>query len=107
MPLPENASGEQRWFEMIVGSVATAITVVETLQRAAMVFDANGIQAMIEAAESGHAVGDSLMSKEQAQALGLLISSFGVYLQTPMVEGAMKPIQVLFKTWPPAIREEA
>ncbi len=66
MALPDNATGEQRWFEMIVGCVQTAIAVVETLQRAGLVFDANNIQALIDAAEDGHAVGNSLMTKEQA-----------------------------------------
>ena len=46
------------------------------------------------------------MTKEQAQALHLLITTFGAYLNTPMVEGGLKPINVLYRRWPAPLADE-
>lgn len=106
--IPTDATGgspTQQWFQMIAGVVATAIQVTETLQRARLVFDANDLAQLIEQTEAGHAVPGSSMTKEQAQALQLLTDTFAVYLNTPMVEGGLKPIQVLYRQWPLPITE--
>ena len=108
MALPmtlDTSAPSQQWYTMIGAVVGGAITVVETLTRAALVYDANEIQALIDDTEDGHAVPGSTMSKEQAQALHLLIVSFGAYLNTPMVEGGLKPINVLYRKWPAPIPE--
>jgi hypothetical protein len=94
-----------QWYAMIAGSVVSAITVVETLSRAGLVFEANEIQAKIDAAEAGHAVEGSTMTKEQAEALKQLIATFGVYLNTPMTEGGLKPINVLYRKWPAPVTD--
>jgi hypothetical protein len=99
------APPEVQWYAMIAGIVQTAITVVETLNRAKLIFEANELQALIEQATAGHAVGASTMTKEQAQALEQLIATFATYLGTPMADGALKPIQVLYRTWPAPTQE--
>jgi hypothetical protein len=96
---------EQQWYQMIGGIVSSAIQVVETLNRAKLVFEANDLQDKIDDATAGHAVGGSTMSKEQATALNDLITTFGAYLNTPMSEGGIKPIQVLYRQWAPPIEE--
>jgi hypothetical protein len=99
-------SPEMGWYQMIAGVVTTAIQVVETLNRARLVFDANDLQQLIEAAEEGHAVGMSSMTKEQAAALSLLINTLAAYLNTPMAEGGLKPIQVLYRQWAAPVADE-
>ena len=99
-PLFDQTAPSQQWYQAIAGIVTTAITVVETLQRAGLVFDANNLQDKIDAATAGHAVEGSTMTKEQATVLKQLIDTFGVYLNTPMAEGGLKPIQVLYRQWP-------
>jgi len=96
----DNSPPAAQWYAAIAGIVTTAITVVETLQRASLVFEANDIQDLIDAATAGHAVEGSTMTREQAQALKLLITTFGVYLNTPMEDGGLKPINVLYRKWP-------
>jgi hypothetical protein len=96
---------EQQWYMMIAGVVSGAIAVVETLSRARLVYDANDIQQLIDAATETGPVGDSTMTKAQAAALNDLITTFAVYLNTPMTEGGLKPIQVLFRQWAPPIDE--
>ena len=54
----------------------------------------------------GHAVGMSSMTKEQATALALLIDSLAAYLNTPMSEGGLKPIQVLYRQWMAPVSDE-
>jgi tryptophan synthase beta subunit len=99
-------SPEMGWYQMDTGVVTTAIQVVETLNRARLVFNANDLQQLIEAAEAGHAVGMSSMTKEQASALSQLITSLAVYLNTPMSEGGLKPIQVLYRQWAAPVSDE-
>jgi hypothetical protein len=101
----DNTPPAAQWYAAIAGIVTTAITVVETLQRAGLVFEANDIQALIDAADAGHAVEGSAMTKEQAQALKQLITTFGVYLNTPMTEGGLKPINVLYRKWPAPVTD--
>ncbi len=95
----DTVAPEQQWYQMIGSVVVSAITVVETLNRANLVYEANDIQDKIDAATAGHAVGNSTMSKEQATALHDLITTFAAYLNTPMSEGGIKPIQVLYRKW--------
>jgi hypothetical protein len=97
---------EQQWYMMIAGVVSGAINVVETLSRARLVYDANDIQQLIDAATDGGPVGSSTMTKAQASALNDLITTFAVYLNTPMTEGGLKPIQVLFRQWAPPVTDE-
>jgi hypothetical protein len=104
--IPDTSAPSQQWYAMIGSVVGGAITVVETLTRAALVYDANEIEQLIADATAGHAVAGSTMTKEQAQALHLLITSFGVYLNTPMVEGGLKPINVLYRRWPAPLADE-
>ena len=52
----DNTPPAAQWYAAIAGIVTTAITVVETLQRASLVFEANDIQDLIDAATAGHAV---------------------------------------------------
>lgn len=40
-PLFDQTAPSQQWYQAIAGIVTAAITVVETLQRAGLVFDAN------------------------------------------------------------------
>ncbi|KPV54346.1 hypothetical protein SE17_04315 [Kouleothrix aurantiaca] len=101
----DNTPPAGQWYTAIAGIVQTAITVVETLQRAALVYEANEIAALINAATAGHAVEGSTMTKEQAEALNLLITTFGAYLNTPMVEGGLKPINVLYRKWPAPVTD--
>src|SRR5882672_761409 len=91
----DNNPPTQQWYSMIGSIVATAITVVETLTRASLVYEANDLQQLIDATTAAHAVEGSTMTKEQAAALSLLINSLAAYLNTPMSEGGLKPIQVL------------
>src|SRR5690348_12525516 len=101
----DNTPPAGQWYAAIAGIVTTAITVVETLQRASLVFEANKIAALIAAATPGHAVEGSTMTKEQAEALNLLITTFSVYLNTPMAEGGLKPINVLYRKWPAPVTD--
>lgn len=101
----DNSPPAAQWYAAIAGIVTTAITVVETLQRASLVFEANEIQALIDAATVGHAVEGSAMTKEQAEALKQLITTFSVYLNTPMTEGGLKPINVLYRKWPAPVTD--
>jgi len=101
----DNTPPASQWYAAIAGIVTTAITVVETLQRAGLVFEANDIQALIEATQAGHAVEGSTMTKEQATALQQLITTFGAYLNTPMSEGGLKPINVLYRKWPAPVTD--
>jgi hypothetical protein len=99
MSVQNSIAPEQQWYQMIGGIVSTAIQVVETLNRAKLVFEANDLQDKIDDATVGYAVGSSTMTKEQAQALTDLITTFATYLNTPMVDGGLKPIQVLYRQW--------
>jgi len=101
----DNSPPAAQWYAAIAGIVTTAITVVETLQRAGLVFEANEIQSLIDAATAGHAVEGSTMTKEQAEALKQLITTFSVYLNTPMTEGGLKPINVLYRKWPAPVTD--
>jgi hypothetical protein len=102
----DNNPPTQQWYSMIGSIVATAITVVETLTRASLVYEANDLQQLIDATTAAHAVEGSNMTKEQATALHLLITTFGAYLNTPMVEGGLKPINVLYRRWPAPLADE-
>jgi hypothetical protein len=91
------------WYAQIASIVQVAIQVVETLSRAQLIYDANDLQQLIEATVAGYAVTGASITREQAEALNLLIASFAVYLNTPMATGQLKPIQVLFRQWPAPI----
>ena len=93
------------WYAQIGSIVQVAIQVVEALSRAQLIYEANELEALIAATTAGHAVSGASISREQAEALNLLIGSFAVYLNTPMAAGQLMPIQVLFRQWPAPMSE--
>src|SRR5262245_55679209 len=91
---------EVTWYNLIISIVQSAIQVVETLRRAQVIYDANGLATLISATQPGYAVGAAPMTKEQAEAYAHLIDSFQVYLNQPVAADQPTPLQILYRTWP-------
>lgn len=94
---PAGMSAIQEWQILVQQIKEQAQLLVDSVEgRATRVYTANGLESLIEQTEGGKPVGDSGLTKEQAQQLQVLVGSFRAFINNPIEEaGGRTPAELL------------
>lgn len=85
----------ERRYRAVLKAVETQVALeVEALEVLRLV---NQLEAQIAETADGALVGDSTLSKEEAQAALALLASYRQWSQTPLTQGLPSPMQVVFR----------
>ena len=86
MPFPggQKQSAIREWAALTTQILEQAQTLIDNFARVRRVAGYNDLDTLIDNTEAGQLVGDSGLTKEQAVTVRAILSSFGVWLETPL-----------------------
>lgn len=91
---------EQMWSRLWAQMVPTAKNLTDLVRQMQNVWIANPeVAALIAASIPGEGVGQSGLSAEQAAAVAQLGQAMATFLSTPVVEGGLTPLQIVYRCW--------
>ena len=85
-PFTPTQSAIREWAALTRQILDQAQVIIDSFARVRRIAGYNPVDALIDGAEAGALIGDSGLTKEQAVTIRAVLLSFGVWLETPIVD---------------------